>query len=239
MSLVFIKIHKCSSTSVRELLEEDYAKKNNLKIVNKKNGKRKFFFRKKNKKDHEWLVNNPPYDMFTRHESYDENLFQEFMSNPIKYITFLRDPLSRSISAFYSGDVPPGPSTFKKSSFSEWYLKHRELINKPPSLNNDKSVWVLSSNWMSYMCGFNSLEEITEESVKSRFMFIGTTENFNKSIDKLGTILKYKFDKRLLNKKIRKNNNKPKKNISEDFIDVFKKDNILDYKLYDLVKKIY
>lgn len=239
MSLVFIKIHKCSSTSVRELLENDYAKKNKLKVVEKSNGKRKFFFRKKNKKNHEWIVNNPPYGLFARHESYDRELFQEFMSDPIQYITFLREPLNRAFSTYYSGDTPPNPKIFKKHTFVDWYIKNRELINKPPSPNNDKSVWVLSSNWMSYMCGFDSLEEITEESVKNRFSFIGTTENFNESIDKLGDILNHTFDTDKLNKKVRKNNNKPKLKLDEDFINIFKEDNKLDYKLYNLVQKIY
>ena len=239
MSLVYIKIHKCSSTSVRELLESDYAKKNKLKIVSKKNGDRKFFFRKEDKKNHEWIVNNPPYDLFARHESYDDILFKEFMSDPIQYITFLRDPLDRAFSTYYSSDVKPGREIFNNYSFTDWYVKNRESINKPPSLNNDSSVWFLSSNWMSYMCGFDNLEDITEENVKNRFKFIGTTENFNESIDKLGSILGFDFNKDLLNKKIRKNNKKPNKDLTDDFIDIFKKDNKLDYKLYDLIKKIY
>ena len=239
MSLVFIKIHKCSSTSVRELLENDYAEKNKLKIVKKNNGKRKFFFRKKNKKNHEWIVNNPPYELFTRHESYDRELFQDFMSNPIQYITFLREPLNRAFSTYHSNDVPPNSSIFKNISFEEWYMKNRSLINKKPSLNNDKSVWVLSSNWMSYMCGFDSLVEITEESIKNRFNFIGTTENFNESIDKLGVRLNHTFDTDKMNKKVRKNNNKPKLKLDNSFINIFKEDNKLDYKLYNLVQKIY
>lgn len=230
-NLVFIKIHKCSSTSVRKLIE-DFACKNNLKCVKaKKKGMGKWF-RTKNGKNN-WCLKSPPYNVFARHQAYDASFFESFMEHPI-YVTFLRNPLERAISCYYSVDVPPNKPNIP---FEKWYMENKEFLKPPPSYSGGRLV--LIGNFMSYMLGFDSLKEITADNLKKRYKFIGFTERFNESIIKLENVLGWKFDKKLIRTKIRKNKDKPKINLSKKLKNTFKENNLLDYKLYSLSKNLF
>jgi|APSaa5957512622_1039677.scaffolds.fasta_scaffold45130_4 hypothetical protein len=227
-SLVYIKIHKCSSTSIRDLIE-DCASKNNLKCVKQRRpGPINWW---ENCKNDKWDLNNPPYNVFARHQPYDIDFFKNFMESPI-YVTFLRNPLERAISCYYSQDVPPYNSTI---SFEQWYATNK--LTSPPSLAGGRLV--LTHNFMSYMLGFYSLKEINADNLRKRYRFIGFTECFNESVKKLEDVLGWKFNKKLIDIKIRKNKNKPKIVLSEKFKNTFKENNDLDYKLYQLSKEVY
>lgn len=235
-SLVYIKIHKCSSTSVRKLVE-DYASKNNLKYVGEPSKPKGFEFLRLGgtniNKINYWNIKNTPYNIFARHQAYNTDFFNSFMEDPI-YITFLRNPLERAISCYYSHDVPP----YSKIPFDKWYIENEKFLRDHPSYSSGKYL-VITNNFMSYMVGFDSLNEITSDNLKKRYKFIGFTEFFDKSIEKLENILGWKFNKRLMNTKVRKNKNKPEIKLSKEFKEMFKNNNSLDYKLYELSKNIY
>jgi len=250
MNLVFIKIHKCSSTSVTNLLE-DFSVKNNLKYVVPKMLRRGIWYRLSNSSDEEkaladkydyWDLTNPPYNIFARHQAYDVRFFNSFMATPFCYITFLRHPLERAVSCYFSSNVPPKPIL----PFVKWY-NNEETLDQIPSDDSHDSISnvlkqnsnVLKHNFMSYMAGFDSLEEITTENLKKRYKFIGFTEHFNESIKKLEGILGWKFNQKLLFKKARENKDKPEINLSEKFKKKFRENNLLDFKLYKLSKELY
>jgi|2_EtaG_2_1085320.scaffolds.fasta_scaffold03463_7 hypothetical protein len=234
--LVYIKIHKCSSTSVRAIIEEN-ALKNNLRIVKASGKKKHHFFLTKNKSTTDWKVPVPPYNVFARHEAYSPSFFNQFMDNP-HYITFLRDPIERAFSSYYSPDVPPKKHLYKKTTFEQWYLANHKQLDITITKHSDRNKVLFTHNFMSYMCGFNNIEEITKENLLKRFKFIGFTETFDESINRLENILGWgKLKKH--NKIKRINRRKPINNLGNEVIQLFKENNKIDYKFYNLAKQIY
>jgi len=241
-NLVYIKVHKCSSHSVRVILE-NYTTKKGLKhlkpslekIIHLRKQKGLFHWTRSADGDNSSAFNirNGPYNISLTHHAYDPPFFNKLIKDPI-YITFLRHPLSRAISAFHNSAVPPSPKEIEKLTFEEWYKTNETFLNSKPQQNHYSSC-VLKNNFMSYMLGYDSLEEITMENLVKRYSFIGLTEHFNDSIKSLSHVLGWDLGPERPH--IHQTSGKPQVELSADFIATFERNNSLDYKLYDLAKK--
>jgi len=238
-NVVFIKVHKCSSTSVRVIMEE-YTKKKGLKHIERNREKQKQLRNKRGllawsrstdgDNNSAWYLDAALYNISLDHHAYDPSFFEKFIKDPI-YVTFLRDPLDRAISAFYSPDVPPHG---QKLEFKKWYKTNVDFLNTKPQVN---SCCVLTNNFMSYMLGYDLLDEITVENLEKRYAFVGLTEHFDESIKSMANNLGWDLSSRRPN--IRKNPGKPEIELPQDFIDTFQQNNKLDYKLYETAKQIF
>ena len=237
-NVVFIKVQKCSSTSVRVLIE-NFAHSNNLKLILMKKDAGGGWHRTRDyNMDHLWAINNPPYNISARHHAYDEIYFERLIDDPV-YITMIRDPLDRAISAFHSDMVRPLPHE-RNMEFEEWWGHHLNNLNLPPvklSLHAE-----IINNFIAYMLGFDNLNEITEENLKKRYSFIGLTEHFDYSIKKMEELLQWKFPDPPY-PYIRQGTpgivNRIRENLSPQFINDFKEKNQLDYKIYEITKKLF
>jgi len=238
-NVVFIKVHKCSSTSVKNILLP-VAKKHGLKLVlrnreaskklRNQHGLLPYTRSTDDNNNLAWHTSDAPYNSCLDHHAYDPLFYEKLIKDPI-YITFLRDPLDRAISAFYSPAVPPHGQKLK---WEDWYKENINFLNSKPRVT---SHCVLINNFMSYMLGYNLLEEITAENLKKRYAFIGFTEYFDESIEQLASVLGWELNAKIPH--IRKNFNKPETKLSQDFIELFRQNNKLDYKLYETATQLF
>jgi len=224
-NLAFIKIHKCSSTSVRNIIER-FADKNSLSYIYK--GLRlgcKF-------RGQAWTVKpKKQYNISTRHIAYDRRFFEAIIDRPV-FISFVRDPLSRALSHYYS--LTRKKLRHPKVHFDQWYGHNNKRHAKSPT-----DPMFFYRNYMSYFLGYDSIDEITIDSLNDRYIFIGVTERFNESIflmqKTLGWNLQHPSKYRRYN--VRKNKAKLPP-VSPKIKKIFMRNNKLDYKLYQLVNVI-
>jgi GDPmannose 4,6-dehydratase len=137
--------------------------------------------------------------------------------NKTLLITSIREPLSRFLSNFRY--------TYGGHNFNNFY-KNKHL----------KKAWDnMSDNLMARYFGFHKLEDITEENIRNRFDHVIIAEDYDNSLAKLSEMLGYEL------KSMRSNVGKNHKEIkvAKTTLELFKKRNSLDYKLYELCVKIY
>ena len=203
-NVVFVKIHRCSSTTVRYIIE-DFADKNNLTYP----------FKGQAIRFNDIPIQVPKlrkkYNLFTRHKIYDKDFFESVIDSPA-YVSFVRDPLERAISHHYG-------LSKSASDFNEWYPENYKV----------------RKNYMSKFLGYNSIKDITKKNLESRYIFIGTTESFDRSIKLMGKTLGWNIG----NNYKKYNITNREKHMSEKTKKLFKKHNQADYKLYKLVKEIW
>lgn len=100
----------------------------------------------------------------------------------------------------------------------------------------------IMDNQMCYYLGFSNLESITKENIKNKFDYVTVLDEWDKSMsnlsDLMGTQLKnyhtipYSF---YSNRNPKRKNNQ----INPSVVNLYKKNNEMDYKLYELCKEIY
>ncbi len=211
-NIVFIKCHKCSSTTVRMLLEE-YAQKKRLKFMYEG------YNPKMQLRDAPPVmpeVLKPPYNLSTRHIAYSKKFFDEMMIKPYHFITFIREPLKRAISHYYS--LCP---LSKSMSFNTFY----------PKIDEYPEYRMFFTNWMAYFLGYDSPDEI--KGINNRYSFIGITEKFNESVKKLEKFLDYQFISQRRNYRYN-NNNRYRHFVINNRVRIkFVEDNHPDYMLYN------
>ena len=236
-NVIFIKVQKCSSTTVRYLIEK-FADSHNLKkILMKKDTGGAWHRTADYDTTHLWSTNNPPYNISARHHAYDETYFNNLIEDPI-YITFIRHPLERAMSAYYSNDIRPHAHE-RNVTFEDWWYKNLNFLDKSPvrlSLHAE-----IINNFMGYMLGFDTINEVNEKSLTQRYSFIGLTERFNESIEKMEEILEWSFNTKKYPHIRQGKPNIVKKNItklSPKFLKDFEGKNKIDYEIYNISKKI-
>ena len=209
-NLVFIKIHKCSSQSVRNILK-DHAHQNELRFFSK--------LKKTKEKYHKKKPLTKKYNIFALHHSYKKDFFEWLIEDPI-YITFIREPLERAISHYYYYDIHQNKNN--KKSFNDFFKENP----------------MFRQNFMSSYMGYSSLKDITIQNLNKRYKFIGITEKFDESIIKLEQVLDWNIPKpykiKNTNYSTLKNLNDP-----SEIKHIFKKYNAIDYKLYDLISRTF
>ena len=223
-SFVFIKVSKCGTETVRLLIKESENDKNSILDCAYED-----IFRYNNRQ-FKYSINHINYD------TYFTNHLNNIMIQPIKYIGFVRNPINRLISHYnYTNRY----ST--KISFDEWYQKFYNInAGWSGGCNNSINSLDVTNNFMSRYLGFNSIEEINEDNIKSRYHFIVVLEDPDK-YTKLANILNIlninDSNVKVANKN--KSYNRDKVIISEKTKELFDENNKMDNKLYELVCKIY
>jgi len=210
---VFIKIHKCSSQSVYGLLK-GFSNMNNLDFI----GAADYGVIRLQKMYKQGIPPDRPCNIFAEHKEYNHKFFKWLIKDPI-YFTFIREPLQRAISHYYYYDFPRQRG--KRESFIEHYHKN-------PSLRK---------NFISKFMGYMNIDDITLENIRERYAFVGLTEKFKESIEKLEQTLNWELP-RPLTRRNTNNKTKPKNlQIPEETKRLFIENNSLDYKLYQLVSE--
>ena len=144
------------------------------------------------------------------------------MKDPIKFVSFICDPLKRLIRHYNF-------SNFYNSmyDFNRYYLRFGD---------NDSIGWTgtreRTNNYFSYYLVFRNKEEITEETVKKRFYAVFVEE---KSIESQKLIYTLISKEKGCKKHVQ--NEEESYYVREDVMTKFKKNNILDYLLYDICSK--
>jgi len=217
-SLAVIKTPKCGTESLRSYL------KKNLKDQKPVNASY----------DGILTINERKYDISYDHINYCETYVRhlsKIMNNDLKFITCIREPLERSMSHYYylknfSRDKAREP-------YEVWYLnaQHEELVSP---IEKSHRTAIFSNNFMSHYLGFHSIKELTEDSLRERFLLTIILESIDLGYQKLNKLLNIKGDPLHLNKT---GGGRPAP--SEELKKVFKGNNKLDYKLYELCTKIW
>ena len=226
-SFVFIKVSKCGTETVKAFIKESVNDKNSILDYAYED-----IFRYNNRQ-FKYSLNHINYD------SYFTNHLNNIMIQPIKYIGFVRNPLDRLISHYYYRvDTIYCNSYSTKITFDEWYQKYYNLnVGWWGGCQNSINSLDVTNNFMSRYLGFNSIEEINEDNIKSRYHFIVVLEDPDK-YTKLAKILNINdFNVKVINKN--KSYNKDNIIISKKTKELFDENNKMDNKLYELVCKIY
>lgn len=93
----------------------------------------------------------------------------------------------------------------------------------------------IMDNQMCYYLGFKNLESITKENIKNRFDYVTILDEWGNSMNKLSELMETQLNNYHSNKNPKRKNNQ----INPSIISLFKKNNEMDYKLYELCKEIY
>ena len=219
-SFVLIKVAKCGTETVRCLIKESCNNKNSILDFSYDE-----IFKFKNRQ-FKYSINHINYD------SYFTSHLNNIMIQPIKYIGFVRNPIDRLISHYYYSN-----SYKDKISFNDWYQKYYNLnVGWGGGCKNSINSLDVTNNYMSRYLGFNSIDEINEDNIRSRYHFIVVLEDPNK-YTKLAKILNINNNFKIENKS--KLYNRDKVIISKKTEELFNENNKMDKKLYELVCKMY
>lgn len=219
-SFVLIKVAKCGTETVRCFIKESCKDKNKIIDISYDN-----IFRLKDKQ-YNYSINHINYD------HYFINHLNNIMIHPIKYIGFVRNPIDRLISHYYY------TNSFKDTlSFDDWYQKnYNSNVGWGGGCKSSVNSLDVTNNYMSRYLGFNSIDEINEENIRSRYCLIVVLEDPDKYI-KLAKILNINNKFTIENKS--KLYNRDKVVISKNTEKLFNENNKMDNKLYELACKIY
>lgn len=151
-----------------------------------------------------------------------------YFHQPFKYITMLRDPVSRIISAYYFIRSSPSNKMHKKvskMSFEDFVFSQSQEDYSP-----------LSNHQTRFISGKNEPDlGLAKQNLKNHYAFVGITEMYPESVFLLNRTMgwpHFSYTKENVTK------NKPKRApISDEVIQYLKQKNQLDYQLYELCKK--
>lgn len=249
MNIVYTKIPKTASTYYCRLLEENYSKKNGLKIyIPGKEGWRDpkvpIFPTIVNGEDSRYKNVIGKYNISARHLSQHRPFFNKIMGEQIKYVTTLRNPLSRMLSHYYCNVIGlPNRYGEGKRDFNKWYLENHKKLNLKDYIQMNNTIPLGFNNLMSYMLDYQNGDEITIESVKNKLDLILLTERTEDSKKLLSKFLGIKdiTEGSYQNKTERKNHDPNYKNfkIDSDVLYLFRDNNKMDYKLYEISLNIF
>ncbi|MBD8490433.1 sulfotransferase family 2 domain-containing protein [Echinicola sp. CAU 1574] len=215
---LFNHIPKCGGTSLKKILNRwfyiisDYPPHDLTYPDPKEHGKALTAFINKRPN----YLSQMPWEITIGHYHKPEfNVFERFPNwreiKNVKMITFIRDPLEHRISHYYFG-IRKGHSYLKGTNLKE-YILNRELNFISKSLG----------------CTIGNYREVLDS-----YYFIGTVEEFEKSIFELSMMLNRKIPKGIPHSN-RTEKNIKKEDLPEDFVQDFKEKNWLDYLIYDYV----
>ncbi len=148
------------------------------------------------------------------------------MKYNLKLITCIREPLDRLISHYYYSN-----SHRKTMDFNSYY---RLYMDKNEGWDQER---IRTNNYMSKYLGFKNINEITEENISKRYLFILILEFIDLGYLKLSKILNETDN--ISYKKLNCNKERKKDNLDDNLLTEFYERNKMDYELYRLSKKIY
>ncbi|WP_216828248.1 sulfotransferase family 2 domain-containing protein [Alkalihalobacterium elongatum] len=212
--IIFLHIPKTAGSTFNSLIEKQY--ENNYTMISPKYGEEKVadYFNAIGPKEKLEVVRG--HFPFGVHKYLPQKNFT--------YITFLRDPIERVISAYYymkSNPIHPYYYKMNQTSLYEFVSEkafHWAVYNRQTCLLNGH--------------GWNYDLDVAKENITKYFSVVGITERFNESIKLLNDSLGWNICNI---SKVNVNPNKPKKSeIANEVREVIKEKNQKDIELYQL-----
>lgn len=146
----------------------------------------------------------------------------DFLSDKYFRITFIREPIARTISDFQY-------FCRRDEDIDKFILKFKTWINNPKNQNQQIKKIGLTDNF-----------DLAIKNINNTYDFIGLTENFDRSLQILKQICPIKLNLKYNKKQISKNKelaNRIKN--SQECMNLIKQHNQLDIRLYDYVLENY
>ena len=166
------------------------------------------------------------YNISLHYLNYDPRYMmhmEKVMKNPLKHISFICDPLYRVVDHYNFSN------SFKTIySFNEFYLNFGNKYNVGWTGKRD-----VTNNYFATYLGFRTVEEITEEALQDRYSFIFVAEKPEASFKQLNKLLGCEKEEDTaisFNTEVNE--------VNEYIKNMFRKNNALDYKLYDICCKL-
>lgn len=149
---------------------------------------------------------------------------------PFQYITMIREPLSRIISTYYFILSRPTNKLHKK-------VKHMSLEQFLKS-DDPRILAPLTNHQTRFISGRNKPDlELAKKNIRDHFLLVGLTERYAESVFLLQKMFGWEhkhYEKENVNKKKPKNVELP-----PALLDKIKKQNSLDYQLYDYCQNLF
>lgn len=213
---IFLHIPKNGGTTLHNIIEKNYPSGEvfSIKVVNEQLTLNEF----------KVLENKDQITVLKGHMTY--GLHKDF-SKPMKYITLLRNPIDR-IASYYNF-VKALPHNRHYDRIHANNLSLREFVESTPygEFNNGQMHLIAGD----YGNGEDVLE-LALENIKNDFLMVGMVEQFDESL----VLLKQTLDWPTVPAYRIKNKGNRKRTLSEEDIEVIKKYNTLDFKLYEMVQ---
>jgi len=231
--IAFLKTHKCSSTTIQNILFR-YAYKHKLNVVLPKRGNLIGYphgFTQKSIENTDWFQAHVKPDIFCMHTKWTNfSAIQEFMGDGTIYFTILRDPIQTFISMwdYYNLDQ----MFFKHNlSISEFFNKK----NLPPQ---DVTVPEISLKHVllhDFGLPLETNEEMIEEKIREiekTFDLVMIVEHFDASMVLLRNLLNWNFED-LTSLKLNARSESSKSKVSDFTKEKMKEWLKDDYKVYN------
>jgi hypothetical protein len=232
-NIIFIKTHKCASTTLQSYLLE-YAKINNLHILSPFRKEMNDAFYVQQPLSYRFhIFRKKPFNININHSPYEPYL-KKIIPNAI-CIASVRDPLTRAISQFYSFNHNSAGIPYKKLFDMDFNQYYRDYYNNM-GLSRD-SIKLGIDNYVSKWLGFYSEDEIDREALINRYYFIGLKENMKKTVEILRTIIDIQYDVPGELKNTSEFYNRFQ--VSNEVRELFQSNNQMDYKLYRICQNIF
>jgi hypothetical protein len=157
-----------------------------------------------------------PYQCLSGHYEFEKEYLQVrypqlFDDNKYRVFTFIRDPLQTSISLYY------------------YWIKKEKIPNNHSLIKHLKTQKNFIANALN--CNDKNYKEILNS-----YFFIGITENLQESLDILSKLIKRRKISIIYANQSKRDN---QENLTDEFIDWFKINNSLDYKIYSYAVNRY
>lgn len=231
-NIIFIKTHKCASTTIQNSLVA-YTRSYGGKILSPHRlGRNDATYAEQPLKFKILTALKAPFNLNMNHSPYEPYLHK--LIPDAFCITSVREPLKRAVSHYYSflhSSAPLPHHTFEMD-FNEYYpsgFGNGELSVDRVKLGMD--------NYMSKWLGYRSEDEISEEALRERFHFIGLGEDMAKTNAIISKLLGTETNAPPARRNVVTAYTKFE--VSDQVKNQFIKRNAMDYKLYTICKKIF
>jgi len=215
--LLFMHIPKAAGTTLRSILDLQYGRENVITFYNQPN------VQLLENLDYLLMAGRHDYKALVGHFNFGVH---ENLSRPSRYITFMREPVSRAISSYYE-NLKTNLSNFCRENGTPWTLDEA-LSNKPQFFANQQTK-LIGGYHSDYILSETEFK-IAIQNLEEKFLFAGTIELFDESLLLLSR--QVGWDPCLYR---RQNVRKQTEWLSPDTIDEMAKLNEFDIRLYKFV----
>tara|TARA_B110000037_G_scaffold74060_1_gene88866 strand:+ start:122 stop:943 length:822 start_codon:yes stop_codon:yes gene_type:complete len=226
-NIIFLHLPKAGGTTLRQIFYKQYShlKSNEIFTVNRTKETYKFLDLSDDEKNKiKLLVGHFPFGL---HKSMNEY-------KTYKYISFLRNPINRTVSAYNYAKTTKGHDYFKKINENKMSLEDYVDELSLPWLNNGQTKFIAGMQDFKIDCT-EEIFKIAIKNITQHFLYVGLLEKYDESL----LILKNELSLQTPYYS-RKNETKTIKNeIGEDEKTKITQHNIFDIRLYEYVLKLH
>ena len=166
---LFMHIPKAAGTTLRSIVDAQYGADNVLTYYNQPNRQ---------------LLDNLPYVLMDPRRSYRALIghfsfgVHEGLPKPARYVTFLRDPVRRAISAYHEV-IKTNPARFSRADGTRMGLE--EVLDRRPEALANQQLKMLSG--LESEAASDDIDmAAAKRNLAFHFAFVGTMERYNESL---------------------------------------------------------